>query len=81
MQTDGNAVLYGPGYHPLWATGNAGGGYGFVMQTDGNLVKYAGAVAAWNSITFGSNATANLQTDGNFVIRAPGTNGAAIWSR
>jgi hypothetical protein len=81
MQADGNAVLYGPGYHPVWATGNTGGGNRLVMQTDGNLVKYAGTTPTWNRGPYGSNnPTANLQDDGNFVIRLGGTTGPAQWS-
>ena len=76
---DGNVVEYGPGAHVIWATGANGGGNRLVMQTDGNLVKYAGTIANWNSQTTGANNTANLQSDGNFVVRL--ANGTAIWTR
>ena len=73
-------MLYGPGYHVLWATGNAGGGNRLVMQTDGNLVKYAGTVATWHRGPYGSNNPAtSLQNDGNLVLRLGGTNGSAMW--
>jgi surface antigen len=67
LQTDGNVVLYGPGYHILWSTGNANGGDKFVMQTDGNLVKYAINNPAWFNGASGANTYALLQNDGNFV--------------
>ena len=67
LQTDGNAVLYGPGYHVLWQTHTTAGDH-FTMQTDGNLVLYAINVARWQSGTSGNNTYAVLQTDGNFVV-------------
>ena len=41
-----------------------------VMQTDGNLVEYAGGKATWFTNTAGtaSGGFAILQTDGNFVV-------------
>jgi hypothetical protein len=53
--------------------------YTLVMQTDGNLVLYAGGMRPiWFSGTGGSGATrAVMQADGNFVLYK--TNGAPVW--
>jgi surface antigen len=73
MQTDGNGVLYGPGYHVLWPSNTSGQGDRLVMQTDGNLVLYAISTPKWSSNTFGANGIAVLQSDGNFVVYFGGT--------
>jgi hypothetical protein len=70
-QTDGNIVLYGPGYHVLWTTatgGHPGGAY-IVVQTDGNIVVYSATSAAlwWTGTT--NTAILWLQNDGNLVGR------------
>jgi hypothetical protein len=76
MQPDGNLVLYGPGYHVLWASNTYGvGANRVVMQGDGNLVIYTAANRpVWASNTSGTGADrAVLQGDGNFVIYAGST--------
>jgi hypothetical protein len=70
-QTDGNIVLYGPGYHVLWTTatgGHPGGAY-ITVQTDGNIVVYSATSAAlwWTGTT--NTAILWLQNDGNLVGR------------
>jgi hypothetical protein len=77
MQTDGNVVLYGPGYHVLWSTGTANGGDRLVMQTDGNLVKYAINNPAWFNGVSGANTYVLLQNDGNFVEYS--SSNAPLW--
>lgn len=78
---DGNLVLY-MGTTPLWATGAVGDA--LVMQTDGNLVNYAGngSVVTGGSLpsnTQGWNgAHARLQNDGNFVVYSAGN--TPLWS-
>lgn len=70
--TDGNLVLYGPGGHALWASGQAPGPDSdyVVMQSDGNLVQYLdNGAALWASGTGGTDATSLVvQSDGNLVI-------------
>jgi hypothetical protein len=51
------------------------------MQTDGNLVFYAGSTPLWNSQTDGKGgAAAIMQTDGNFVLYDAGDN-PLWWSK
>lgn len=72
--------------------GTGAGSYSLVMQGDGNLVEYANGAhsiggttytlssqAVWDSGTYGtgSNNTAVLQSDGNFVIYTAA--GKAVW--
>ncbi len=47
------------------------------MQSDGNLVLYAGGRALFSTSTFGSSPSAVLQNDGNFVVYG---SGRALWS-
>lgn len=80
MQTDGNMVLYGPGYHVLWSTQTGGNPYATLwMQSDGNMVVYNSSnQAIWASGTTGKGVTvAYMQTDGNFV--AYNSSGGAVW--
>jgi surface antigen len=74
MQSDGNLVLYGPGFHVLWTSGTAGQGPSFLtLQPDGNLVLYNAAGAAiWNSKTSGAIGPQSfvMQSDGNAVLYA-----------
>lgn len=68
FQTDGNVVLVALPDTVLWSTGVLGGEQ-FVMQSDGNLVLYAGSTALWASGTDENpNAYLALQNDGNLVI-------------
>jgi hypothetical protein len=48
------------------------GRYALVMQDDGNLVEYDGGTAVWASGTFAAGSTFEAQSDGNFVVYAPG---------
>jgi hypothetical protein len=80
LQSDGNLVLYGPGYHVLWSSGTSGSGATrLVMQTDGNLVLYNVNTPVWFTATGGSGpAHLTLQADGNLVTYNDAT-GAAQW--
>jgi|GEM_PF-2082908 len=80
FQSDRNVVLYGPGYHVLWASGTGGKGADrLIPQGDGNLVLYKGSAAIWKTDTAGhSGATLNLQGDGNLVLRD--ASGKALWA-
>ena len=50
-----------------------------IMQSDGNLVAYAGGAAIWNTHTSGHRgATAELQRDGNLVVRS--ADRRALWN-
>lgn len=53
VQTDGNVVIRSPAGAALWSTGTDGAGSAvrLVVQSDGNLVLYAGNRAAWQSRT------------------------------
>jgi len=79
---DGNWVLYGPGYHVLWANwANGTNGAYIVLQPDGNMVEYLSnhATAVWASLTTGyGGAYVVVQNDGNVVMYQ--SNGAtAVW--
>lgn len=81
MQSDGNLVLYGPGYHVLWANnenGNPGAYLG--LQSDGNIVEYSSSGhALWATNTGGQSLNyLVMQSDGNLV--AYNTSGGAIWA-
>jgi hypothetical protein len=70
LQPDGNLVLYGPGYIPLWATNTSGLSVDHLsMQGDGNLVLYGpGGVVRWQSNTNGGASHLTVQDDGNAVV-------------
>jgi surface antigen len=76
LQTDGNLVLYGPGYHVLWSAG-ASGADRLVMQTDGNLVLYAGSKPVWWTGVSGANNRIVIQPDGNLVENS--SNNYPLW--
>lgn len=67
----------------IWATGTDGSGADkVIMQPDGNLVLYSGAMvpsnAVWSSRTYGNDGAYLLvQDDANLVIY--GTDGNALW--
>jgi hypothetical protein len=70
MQSDGNFILYEPGYVTYWDSNTQGhpGAY-LKVQTDGNVVIYASnGVALWETDTT-SITTFKIQTDGNAVGR------------
>ena len=79
MQHDGNLVLYQRHVGAVWSSGTHGSGADrAVMQTDGNLVVYAGGTARWASGTHGEpGAIAAVQSDGNLVVYR---GGAARWA-
>lgn len=85
FQNDGNILLYGTGYLPLWATKTAGkGGVKLTMQNDGNLVLYtASRVPVWASSEFGGKYGASqrliLGNEGNLEIRS--LTNALQWDR
>lgn len=70
MQHDGNAVVYGPGNVPRWASRTGSTGSRLVMQSDGNLVVYdEGNRALWHSRTAGLGGNrVVMQDDGNLVV-------------
>jgi surface antigen len=71
MQGDGNLVIYGNGFKPLWASNTSASGANFVvMQGDGNLVLYTSSYRAiWSSGTAGRGQSfLNMQDDGNLVL-------------
>ncbi|MFJ7215205.1 CHAP domain-containing protein [Amycolatopsis sp. NPDC098790] len=81
LQSDGNLVLYSPGYRVLWASGTAGrSAHSLLMQADANLVLYGtgsqGALWASNRTGVGTFAF-TLQSDGNGVVYGPA---GAIWT-
>ncbi len=80
MQGDGNLVIYNQGDgNGFWDMVTAGSGAThFALQTDGNLVLYAGSRALWNTETNGrgSNVSLTMQNDGNLVLYQ---GGAALW--
>ncbi|HVU59754.1 MAG TPA: CHAP domain-containing protein [Candidatus Saccharimonadales bacterium] len=81
MQTDGNFMVYSPGYHVLWGAGTANTGANYAaMQTDGNFVLYrANNTAVWGSGTNGDGAAhVVMQTDGNFQMYRD-SDGAPLW--
>jgi len=80
-QTDGNIVLYGPGYHVLWTTGTGGhpGGAYITVQTDGNVVVYSATSAPLWWTGTNNTATLWLQNDGNLVGRSS-ANTATWWT-
>jgi hypothetical protein len=49
------------------------GTYRLTMQSDGNLVEYDGATAAWSSGTSTAGSTVTMQSDGNFVVYSGST--------
>lgn len=70
FQTDGNLVLYSPTGKPIWATGTEGQGADrFAIQSDGNVVLYAGNKVLWASNTDGNSGIIfAIQTDGNIAV-------------
>ena len=71
FQGDGNLVIYpGNGGKAIWNTGTQGhGATQAVLQTDGNLVVYAGGKALWNSQSHGNPGSRLwIQDDGNVVV-------------
>jgi hypothetical protein len=81
MQSDGNFVVYGPGFHVLWTNAKNGtsGGH-LVLQGDGNIVEYSSnGTAVWATNTSGHSLSCLLmQRDGNLV--AYPTSGGALWA-
>lgn len=69
MQTDGNFVVYAPGYRGLVSTqtGGSAGAY-LTIQGDGNMVVYAsnGTTALWSTGQKGITKLV-MQSDGNLV--------------
>jgi hypothetical protein len=70
FQSDGNMVIRNAAGQTIWNTGTNGkGATQAVLQSDGNLVVYAGGKALWNSQSHGNpGARLWIQDDGNVVI-------------
>lgn len=69
LQSDGNLILYSPGYHVLWHTGTNGTAADrLIMQMDGNLVLYTVNTPRWWSGTGGPGFFLRMQSDGNLVV-------------
>ena len=81
LQSDGNLVLYGPGYHVLWTSKTPGSGANrLVMQGDGNLVLYQNGTPKWASNTAGNGSSeVIMQNDGNLVVYRS-SDGKATWA-
>ncbi|HEX2317274.1 MAG TPA: CHAP domain-containing protein [Thermomonospora sp.] len=80
LRSDGDLVLYGPGYHVLWTSRTAGSRADrLVMQRDGNLVAYRKGRPVWATRTGHKGAShAVLQNDGNLVVYR--NSGGATWA-
>lgn len=82
LQSDGNLVLYGPGYHVLWNSRTAGIAISRgVMGSDGSFALYRSGDAepSWSTGTAGSGgARLVVQSDGNVVIYR--IDGTAVWN-
>jgi hypothetical protein len=81
FQEDGNLVLYGPGYHVIWASGTSGSGAAHATyQSDGNFVLYTDSwKPVWATYTFSQSPSFLIvQDDGNLVIYAD--SGQALWA-
>lgn len=78
LQQDANLVLYAAGGGAVWQSRTRGSGADSLrMQTDGNLVLYAGDAPVWHTVTYGlPGARLDLQGDGNAVVHA---DGRAVW--
>jgi hypothetical protein len=80
-QTDGNVVLYGPRFQPIWSTGTSGNSNSshLVMQPDGHLVLYntSGQPMWYNNMSGSGGNRLSLQADGNLVEY--NTSGQAVW--
>lgn len=71
LQSDGNLVLYAPGYRVLWhSRTQIVGSARLILQNDGNLVLYdANSRAHWHTYTGSTRADRLiLQSDGNLVL-------------
>lgn len=80
MQGDGNFVIYGPGWVPIFATSTAGRpGTIAALQSDGNFVLYApGHVPIWSTNTSGHpGSLLTMRNDGNLVVVGPGN--VVLW--
>lgn len=77
LQSDGNLVLYAPGYRVLWKSNTSGTINPYlIVQGDGNVVLYPGTgPAVWSTGTGGVN-TLRVQDDGNLV----GLGGSTVWN-
>ncbi|QHC59214.1 hypothetical protein [Rathayibacter sp. VKM Ac-2760] len=80
MQTDGNAVLYDPQNHAVFATGTEGRGDHLDMQEDGDVVvSSADGTPVWTTGTdVEDGAHLVLQQDGNLVLYRE--NGTPAWA-
>jgi surface antigen len=82
LQSDGNLVLYGPGYVARWSSGTAGKSVAYLLvQDDGNVVIYGtgGQGALWSTGTVGVKGPSfKVQDDGNVVVYD--ANAVAHWA-
>ena len=81
LQSDGNLVVYDrhDNMQALWNSQTAGSGANrLVLETDGNLVLYAGTQVVWTINKAGQGGTrVVMQGDGNLVLYSAGN--APVW--
>lgn len=79
FQADGRLTITRRDGVVLWNIGPFPGATELRMQSDGNLVLYAGSMALWTTETVGNpGAHLAMQTDGNLVIYS--LSGPAVWA-
>jgi len=80
LQADGNFAVWGPTPGTIhWYSGTSGQGVDSMsMQTDGNLVLYAGTRAVWYTGTTGSGNRLVMQDDGNLIVYS--SSNVALWA-
>jgi hypothetical protein len=79
FQADGNLVLHPRSGPAVWSSGTAGrNGDQAVMQTDGNLVVYAGSSPLWHTNTDG-NPGALLRITNTGRLRVAGPTNSTLW--
>lgn len=80
LQFDGNLVAYDAGNTAIWHASTMGSGADrLVMQSDGNLVLYAGMTPVWYTSTSFPGSRLVVQDHGNLVVYSP--NNGPVWAR